>query len=247
MKTKQLLVKALTGTMFAVALLFSSSSFAQVKIGTNPTTIGTSSNLEIEATNNKKIVGDKATGTLRIENKPLAAIEDSVVMRGADGELHQISSKRLLEQLKIPVTIFEGTLNTNQTVPVIVSQNSLDQRINLTPRPGYATIWDAATKQVTLPSDGYYRFEAGMSCIGSGPGGTSVLVTRIWIGSSVSPFDFNYGPISSAFGVSGFQLWSGEYVSGTKVSMNGYINPVNAGPGYPATCNSGYFNITKVK
>lgn len=247
MKTKQQLSKAISAAMLAAALFFGSSAvFAQVKIGTNPTTIGTSSNLEIEATNNKKILTDKTTGTLKVENKPLAATADSIVTRGTDGELHQISAQRLLDQQKIPVTIFQGTLIGSQTAPIIVSQNSLDQRINLTPRPGYSAVWDATNKQITLPADGYYHFEAGISCIGSGPGATSVLVTRIWIGAAVSPFDFNYAPISTNFGASGSQLWSGNYVAGTKVSMNVYINPINGSPGYPASCSAGYFNVTKV-
>ena len=61
MKTKQpftaagairvLTAKAFVGAMFATALLFSSAAFAQVKIGTNPTTIATGSALEVEGSN----------------------------------------------------------------------------------------------------------------------------------------------------------------------------------------------------
>ncbi len=234
--------------MFATAMTMSiSSAFAQVKIGTAPTVIGANSNLEVQGTNNKKVIVDKATSTLKVENKPLAAAEDSVVTRGTDGELHQISSKRLLEQQNIPITIFEGTLNNNQAIPVIVTNNSLDQRIDLTPRPGYAGVWNASTKQVTLPSDGYYHFEAGISCLGTGPGGSSVLVTRIFIEGYVAPYDYNYAPIASDFGVSGSQVWSGMYTAGTTVSMNGYISKRTIDPAYPANCTSGYFNVTKVK
>lgn len=248
MKTNQLLYKTMGGMMIAAAMLLgASSAFAQVKIGTNPTTIDPANNLEVEAANNKKVSANKTTGTLKVENKPLAAATDSIVTRGADGELHQMSTARLLEQQNIAVTIFEGTLNSTQAIPVIVANNTLDQRINLTPRPGYAGVWDAVNKQITLPSDGYYHFEAGISCLGTGPGGSSVLVTRIFIGGSVAPFDYNYAPISSAFGVSGSQAWSGEYTSGTKVSMNGYISQNTASPAYPANCTSGYFNVTKVK
>ncbi|MCF0054856.1 hypothetical protein [Dyadobacter sp. CY356] len=50
MKTKQLLSKTLCTAMFAGALLFGSSSvFAQVKIGNNPTVINAGSALEIES------------------------------------------------------------------------------------------------------------------------------------------------------------------------------------------------------
>jgi hypothetical protein len=73
-----------------------------VKIGTNPTTISPNSNLEVEATNNKKVIVDKGTGTLKVENKPLAAQTDSLVTRGADGELHQMSPSRLITQQNNP-------------------------------------------------------------------------------------------------------------------------------------------------
>jgi hypothetical protein len=98
--------KLLIGFVVAFALTASTSVFAQVKIGTNPTTIGTNSNLEVEATNNRKVIVDKGTGTLKVENKPSAAATDSVVMRDAAGELHQMSLPRLrqtLEDSKLPL------------------------------------------------------------------------------------------------------------------------------------------------
>ncbi|WP_147300426.1 hypothetical protein [Dyadobacter luteus] len=49
------------------------ASFAQVKIGTNPTTIGANSNLEVEALNNKKVIVHKDNGTMVIENTPLGS------------------------------------------------------------------------------------------------------------------------------------------------------------------------------
>lgn len=50
MKTQQLLHKTLKAGIFAAALFCSASAFAQVKIGTNPTTIAAGSALEVEAT-----------------------------------------------------------------------------------------------------------------------------------------------------------------------------------------------------
>jgi hypothetical protein len=72
MKTKHLLFQTsrakLTSALFAVALLFgSSAAFAQVKIGTNPTTIEPNSNLEVEAsTPGRKTKIDKTTGQVTI-------------------------------------------------------------------------------------------------------------------------------------------------------------------------------------
>ncbi|WP_420153871.1 hypothetical protein [Siphonobacter sp.] len=63
MKAKQLLSTA----CFVAALLTSSSLMAQVKVGTNPTTIESASNLEVEAsTTGRKVKVDKATGQLTI-------------------------------------------------------------------------------------------------------------------------------------------------------------------------------------
>lgn len=248
---KQLLSKSCVGLSLAAGLLLSSSAvFAQVKIGTNPTVIGVNNSLEVEATNNKKVIVDKTTGTLKVENKPSASINDSLVTRDANGELHQISPSRLFQQQKVPVTIFQGTLEQNQNIPVIVAENTIDQRMPLTPRPGYSAGWNAVSKQFTLPTDGYYHIEVGLGCIGTGPGGPSSLVTRIWISSlNGGPFEYSYAPISSAYGVNGSLNWSGQYIAGTTINLNGYIQVRDAnspyGPPTPAVCKMGYLNITK--
>ena len=96
MTTKQLLSKALGSSMFVATLLFGSSAvFAQVKIGTNPTNIGSTSSLEVEAANNSKVWVQKNSGTLQVENKPSALSSDSIVTRAANGQLRQISISRL--------------------------------------------------------------------------------------------------------------------------------------------------------
>jgi hypothetical protein len=58
MKTKQLRsTKTITSALFAAAVLFSSASaFAQVKIGSNPTTITPNANLDIEGVSNRHTV-----------------------------------------------------------------------------------------------------------------------------------------------------------------------------------------------
>jgi hypothetical protein len=69
MKTKQLFSKiSFISAVFAAAVVLSSSSvFAQVKIGTNPTTIEPNSNLEVEAsTAGRKMKVDKTTGQVSI-------------------------------------------------------------------------------------------------------------------------------------------------------------------------------------
>lgn len=69
MKTKQHhLKKSFISAVSALAMVFGSSSvFAQVKIGTNPTTIEPNSNLEVEAsTAGRKMKVDKTTGQVSI-------------------------------------------------------------------------------------------------------------------------------------------------------------------------------------
>ncbi len=68
---------------------------AQLKVGSNPTTLTTNKNLEVEASNGKKINVNKDDGRVFIENKPSASLTDSVVMRYSDGEIRQISMARL--------------------------------------------------------------------------------------------------------------------------------------------------------
>lgn len=72
MKTQNLLFKIstrkVTSALFAALLLLgSSAAFAQVKIGSNPTTIEPNSNLEVEAsTAGRKMKVDKTTGQVTI-------------------------------------------------------------------------------------------------------------------------------------------------------------------------------------
>lgn len=68
MKTKQQFSKTISAAMLAAALFFgSSAAFAQVKIGTNPTVIGATNNLEVEAsTAGNKVSVDKTTGKVTI-------------------------------------------------------------------------------------------------------------------------------------------------------------------------------------
>ncbi|CAG5000580.1 hypothetical protein DYBT9275_02491 [Dyadobacter sp. CECT 9275] len=63
------LSKTLIAGTFAAMLFSSATLFAQVKIGTNPTTIEATSNLEVEAsTPNRQVKVDKTTGQLTIKD-----------------------------------------------------------------------------------------------------------------------------------------------------------------------------------
>jgi hypothetical protein len=58
--------KFLLITLLSVLLSKTFDSYAQVKIGTNPTTIGANSNLEIESTSNNKVVVQKSNGNMGV-------------------------------------------------------------------------------------------------------------------------------------------------------------------------------------
>lgn len=70
-----------------VALSF--SAFPQAKIGTNPTTISTDANLEVEATNNKKVLVRKSDGSFVIENTPSGASTDSILTIDNSGNVRR--------------------------------------------------------------------------------------------------------------------------------------------------------------
>lgn len=162
MKTKQLLFTALIA---AATALGTSSAFAQVKIGTNPTTIGATSNLEVEATNNKKVVVNNANGTVIIQNTPLGAASDSIVTVDANGNVRAITKAVLKKKLGMSGS---GSMASGgaQALPVGVSTvpnfttTLLDEeaQIDLTNDlfdvkvPGIYTI--SSTVAVTIPGTG---------------------------------------------------------------------------------------------
>lgn len=80
-----------------IAVLFTANFLnAQLKVGSNPTTIGSSNNIEIEAASSDKVFVNKTDGRTFIENKPNASYTDSIVMRDAYGEIRQMSLSRLM-------------------------------------------------------------------------------------------------------------------------------------------------------
>jgi hypothetical protein len=80
-----------------IVVLFTANFLnAQLKVGSNPTTIGSTNNIEIEAASSDKVFVNKTDGRVFIQNKPTATSVDSVVMRDANGEIRQISIARLM-------------------------------------------------------------------------------------------------------------------------------------------------------
>ncbi len=130
MKTKQLFSKTLCTALFAGALFLGSSAvFAQVKIGTNPTVIGTNSNLEVESSNGTKVVVDKTSGfvgagvtdptqsidgagTGRLRNIPISTNNKEILTVDANGVIY----KQAADAALLP-TIIGSLAAAGPTIP----------------------------------------------------------------------------------------------------------------------------------
>ena len=85
--------------IIAVVMGINGVSFAQVKIGTAPTTIDSRSNLEVQAANNKKVIVHKDDGTVVIENIPVGAVTDSLMTWDNLGNVRWIDRATLKTKL----------------------------------------------------------------------------------------------------------------------------------------------------
>jgi len=153
MKTKQLFTKALAGTMFAAALLFSSSAFAQVKIGTNPTTINTANNLEVEAsTVGNKVSVDKTTGKVTIADGSQGT--GKVLTSDANGVATWVNKDVLCGS-------FDVSHSSSQVVPINdPTGTTYTTLIPNTETFDASSSYNPATGEFTIPETGFYNFKA---------------------------------------------------------------------------------------
>ncbi len=195
---------------------------AQVKIGSNPGTIGSSSNLEVEASNGNKTVVDKSTGNVTVNGK--ITIVDGTQGAGKllASDANGGASWQTLTQQTIPVTVFVGTLPSSYTLtPAGGFNTTLSNRIPLAVRSGSASNYSTATKVYTIQETAYYRIHAGARFVGtSGQTGTSV---RLYLEPSgvLAQFDEitnGTGPTMSVF-------WEGYLTAGTTVNPFGVVFP----------------------
>lgn len=153
----------------AAALVFGAASIsnAQVKVGTNPTTIGTSSNLEVEATNGNKTIVDKATGKLTIQDGTQGA--GKVLTSDANGLSSWQPSIPASQDAEV---MLSAKLTTAQALPAgattKVNYNSelFDKGNN----------FDLTTDQLTAPSSGYYTVYLGFSRSGTAQNSISAFI-----------------------------------------------------------------------
>lgn len=141
-------------SLLAGLLLLPEAGRAQVKIGNNYTTIGSNSNLEVEATNGKKVIVNKADGTLIYENAPTSTTNTMLLTVDGNG----LVSKQMPTVQDTPVML-SVTANTSQSIPangfvVINYTNKLFDKGNN---------FDLSTDRININSDGYYSINIAAS------------------------------------------------------------------------------------
>ncbi|MGN7890332.1 hypothetical protein [Dyadobacter sp. 22481] len=130
--------------VFITALTVSSTSFAQVKIGTNPTTIEPNSNLEVEAsTAGRKMKVDKTTGQVTITDGTQGA--GKVFTSDAVGAGSW--------QAAGPSVYVEASNTGAQTV---VGGSGFNRIVMPTEIVDIGNNYNPATSQFTVPTTGYY-------------------------------------------------------------------------------------------
>ncbi|WP_254411165.1 hypothetical protein [Dyadobacter diqingensis] len=143
--------------IITATFVFTSSAFAQVKIGTNPTTINAANNLEVEAsTAGRKTSIDKTTGKVTIAD-------------GSEGTAKILTSNATgLATWTTPAAqdaevMFSGRLNVNQILPV-ATITKINFNLEFFDK---GNNFDLTTDQLTAPTSGYYTINCGFTRSGT--------------------------------------------------------------------------------
>jgi hypothetical protein len=187
MISKQLLVKKLRTAVFVAAMfLGASAAFAQVKIGTNPTTIDPANNLEVESTAGNKVSVNKTTGKVTIADGS----------QGSGKILTSDANGVATWQTSTPSsTVFFGTVdagdinqfNTSPSIPVSGYITSASRYSNTTGVNLFSII------TVSFPSLGTTNYAANVtleSITGLGGGGYNVSLVMPPVISAKTPTGF---------------------------------------------------------
>ncbi len=155
METKQLLSVAL----FITAMAVSSASFAQVKIGTNPTTIEANSNLEVEgSTAGRKMKVDKVTGQVTIADgtQGEGKILTSDAVGGSRWEAPSVQDTPVFLSVNKTGTANQQLGAGGTLTQVNYGTKAFDKSAN----------FDLATDSFTVPANGagYYQISGSYTC-----------------------------------------------------------------------------------
>jgi hypothetical protein len=119
-------------------------SNAQVKVGSNPTVIGTNHNLEVEAGSGQKVFVDKTDGTFTIENTPMSTnTADKTIGVDATGKVVTIPITTVpsAPHLRIDGNFWTYTnVPSNPTIAVTLNTSLVNGGINYTPATGVVSI-----------------------------------------------------------------------------------------------------------
>lgn len=220
MKTTRLFL-----TAFFATTMFATTSFAQLKIGTNLSTIDATKNLEVEATNNKKVQISKADGSVVIQNVPVGASTDKVVTIDATGNLHQTD----FPVTSVPKLVFFAN-NTYSIANPQIMTTGIGSRIDFNPISG--TGWNATEKAYIIPETGWYDIKAGSRC-----GVYTGSITLAFKASSLLVSDVFTTTAGSSLARS--YVDAGYFTAGTPV----YLYIFNA---VPCQCYTGFMSVTRL-
>ena len=196
MKTNQFISKTIGAAVIAAAMIFgTSSAFAQVKIGTNPTAIGASNNLEVEAsTAGRKTSIDKTTGKVTIAD-------------GSEGNAKVLTSDANGVATWVNKDVLCSSFDVNHNSSQVVAINDPSGSTYVTLIPNTETFdannsYNSATGEFTIPETGFYNFK--------GSAGDYIL------GASVPTRNSTIGIFSAARGVLAFSSVQNQpYANGT--------------------------------
>jgi hypothetical protein len=192
--------KTIYSALFAAAMLFATSSvFAQVKIGTNPTQMSPAANLEIQASTPGRLLRvDKTTGQVAIVDGTQG--EGKIYTSDANGRgswqtVEEANTSNVVIRAYNSATLVPTGTTYTPPVPLITGSA--------------ASNYDASNGEFTIPVSGFYNYN--LSCEVLGTLGETFTV-------AVRNFDTEEGPIrtSSTF-------YNPRLISGTKFFPAGQV------------------------
>jgi hypothetical protein len=221
-------------------LCFAMHAHAQVKVGTNPTTIEATSNLEVEAsTAGRKVKVNKTTGQLTIKDGTEGA--DKILISDATGG----ASWKAPQVIGIDKTVFIGRQSAADYLITswnINQWNEHKDRIPLVSQLGSLPGWNSTTKQYTIQEDGNYRVFVGAYITGTLPPTQTTVATLYlhpWnVLHQYSGINTEVGPVLSVF-------WEAFMPAGTVVNLYVTSNPL-AGGAQNLIVKNGFLSVVKL-
>lgn len=237
MKPKQL-PKIIRSCILAATIFTSSTLFAQVKIGSNPTIINPANNLEVESsTPGNKVSIDKTTGKVTIADGSQG--DQKILTSDPNG----VATWQPKSSIRVDETVFVGEQSGTYTVTDWANAfNAPKDRIPLNVRSGSLPGWNATTKQYIIQETGYYRVFAGAKLTGTLPP-PRVTRANVYLG----PWQVlnTYEPISNAVGPVLPVFWQGTLNAGQAVTL-WITNQSAGGPLQNIVASDAFLSIIKL-